>query len=334
MELKINQVIYHILDTGASQPLLSDRAMELNADLFDYFETCLQKAFSADDGKSCAFLPDSAFRQELEQNGDFVDLSRRIAGVMFDQMLMYPAIPAGDVAIVDFAAGGVPYLGVLKLCYKPGYTHQTNTLGNARYSTMAPQYTLLPGTPKAEEAALIDRANGGIRLVEKKYEQDGKKDFYLSTKVFGCTQAMPEKAKLKAVCEKAVEAVRQAYPDPEELDDVPPFEGGTETAVELMVRNQAVDNTIAVEDVCTRMQELYPEAAPAFEQALEEAGVEKQDTVTVSPARMRKMESRSFKTERGIEIKIPAELCNSDEAVEFIHSATGGLSLLIKDVVI
>ena len=163
---------------------------------------------------------------------------------------------------------------------------------------------------------------------------DGKKDVYLSTRVFGCAQALPEKAKLKAVCESAAAAVRQAYPEPEALNDVPPFDGGTETAVDLMVHNQAVDNTIAVEDVRARMRESYPLAAPAFEQALAEAGVAEDDHVTVSPARMRKMASRSFRTESGIEIKIPAELCNSDEAVEFIHSATGGLSLLIKDVLV
>ena len=161
-----------------------------------------------------------------------------------------------------------------------------------------------------------------------------KKDFYLSTKVFACTQAMPEKAKLKAVCETAVAAVQQAYPEPEQLDDVPPFDGGTETAVELLVRNQAVDNTISVEDVRTRMEEQYPLAVPAFEQALADSGVERNDRVTVSPSRIKKLESRSFKTESGIEIKIPAELCNSDDAVEFIHSATGGLSLLIKDVLV
>ena len=132
----------------------------------------------------------------------------------------------------------------------------------------------------------------------------------------------------------AVAAVQQAYPEPETLEDVPPFDGGTETAVELLVRNQAVDNTIAVEDVRTRMEEQYPLAVPAFEQALADTGVERNDRVTVSPARMKKLESRSFKTESGIEIKIPAELCNSDEAVEFIHSATGGLSLLIKDVLV
>ena len=115
---------------------------------------------------------------------------------------------------------------------------------------------------------------------------------------------------------------------------MPPFDGGTETAVELMVRNQAVDNTISVEDVRTRMRETYPLAAPKFEAALAETGVQENDRVTVSPARMKRLESRSFKTESGIEIKIPAELCNSDDAVEFIHSATGGLSLLIKDVLV
>lgn len=334
MEIKINQVILHLLDSGASEPVLSDKPMELDADLFDYFTACLEKAFAADDGKNCRFLPDSAFKQELDQNGDFIDLSRRIAGVIFEQLLQYPAIPAGDLAVADFTAEGVPYYGVLKLNYRPGYTHKTDLLGNGLYSSMVSQRTLLPGTPKADEAALIDRANGTVRLLEKRYTLDDKKDFYLSTRVFGCTQALPEKAKLKAVCESAVAAVQQAYPEPDALEDVPPFDGGTETAVELLVRNQAVENTIAVEDVRTRLEECYPLAAPAFEQALAETGVARDDRVTVSPARIRKLESRSFKTESGIEIKIPAELCSSDEAVEFIHSATGSLSLLIKDVLV
>lgn len=128
--------------------------------------------------------------------------------------------------------------------------------------------------------------------------------------------------------------MQKAYPEPETLDDVPPFDGGTETAVELLVRNQAVDNKIAVEDVRTRLEEQYPLAVPAFEEALAETGVTPDDTMIVSPARIKRMERRSFKTERGIEIKIPAELCNSDDAVEFIHNAGGGLSLLIKDVLV
>ena len=300
MEVKINQVVLHLLDPGASEPVLSDRAMDMDADLYEYYTATLERAFASDEVKNCRFLPDSAFAQEMAQNQDFIDL----------------------------------FYGVLKLNYRPGYTHHTEMMGNGRFSSMVPQRTLLPGTPKADEAALIDRANGTVRLIEKKFTLDDKKDYYLSTRVFGCTEAMQEKAKLKAVCETAVAAVKEAYPEPDDLDDVPPFDGGTETAVELLVRNQAVDNQIAVEDVRQRIRENFPLAAPKFEEALAETGVQEDDRVTVTPARIKKLESRSFKTESGIEIKIPAELCSSDDAVEFIHSATGGLSLLIKDVLV
>ena len=47
MDVKINQVILHILDAGASEPVLSDRPMELNADLYEYFSVCIEKAFAS-----------------------------------------------------------------------------------------------------------------------------------------------------------------------------------------------------------------------------------------------------------------------------------------------
>lgn len=43
---------------------------------------------------------------------------------------------------------------------------------------------------------------------------------------------------------------------------MPPFDGGTETAVELLVRNQAVDNQISVEDVRERIRENFPPGRP------------------------------------------------------------------------
>ena len=67
MDVKINQVILHILDAGASEPVLSDRPMELDADLYEYFSVCIEKAFASDDSKNCRFLPDSPFLQEMQQ---------------------------------------------------------------------------------------------------------------------------------------------------------------------------------------------------------------------------------------------------------------------------
>lgn len=145
---------------------------------------------------------------------------------------------------------------------------------------------------------------------------------------------MQEKAKLKAVCETAVAAVKEAYPEPESLDDVPPFDGGTETASSCWCATRPWTTRSPSRTCASASGRISPWPPPKFEEALAETGVQENDRVTVTPARIKKLESRSFKTESGIEIRIPAELCSSDDAVEFIHSATGGLSLLIKDVLV
>ena len=56
--------------------------------------------------------------------------------------------------------------------------------------------------------------------------------------------------------------------------------------------------------------------------------------VTVTPARIRRMESRSIHTANGIEVKIPTELLNEESEVEFLHDADGSVSLLIKNVIL
>ena len=59
-----------------------------------------------------------------------------------------------------------------------------------------------------------------------------------------------------------------------------------------------------------------------------------QQPVTVSPARIRRMESRSLRTANGIEVKIPTELLNAESEVEFLHADDGSISLLIKNVIL
>ena len=56
--------------------------------------------------------------------------------------------------------------------------------------------------------------------------------------------------------------------------------------------------------------------------------------LAVTPARIRRMESRSIHTASGIEVKIPTEILSSDSEVEFLHDADGSVSLLIKNVIL
>ena len=187
MEVKINQVVLHLLDPGASEPVLSDRAMDMDADLYEYYTATLERAFASDEVKNCRFLPDSAFAAEMAQNqiSSTCPAALRASSLSRCFNISHPGGRSGRRGLYRRR---VPFYGVLKLNYRPGYTHHTELMGNGRFSSMVPQRTLLPGTPKADEAALIDRANGTVRLIEKKFTLDDRKDFYLSTRVFGCTE--------------------------------------------------------------------------------------------------------------------------------------------------
>ena len=329
MEIIIHQAILHVLDTTLDAPVLSGGGMELTAEKTAYLQNHIEKLLASDEIRQCRPLPDSAFRNELEHNQDFIDLSCRIAGVLFDYMHAHTTIPGADLAVVDFTRDGAPWLGILKLNYKNGYTHYTETVEGAPINSIIQQRACLPTqSGKVEEGALVNLTDYSMRLLEKKYDIDGHKEFYLSSVVFQYTQAEPEKKKLQAIQEAAAQAVKDAYEDEPHAD----------AQVAMLIANQAADNDnqVSVEQVRQQLAEEYPLAAVPFDDYVEKSEVleEAAAHVTVTPARIRRMESRSIRTANGIEVKIPTELLNSDSELEFLHDPDGSVSLLIKNVIL
>lgn len=329
MEIIIHQAILHVLDTTLDAPVLSGGGMELTAEKTAYLQNHIEKLLASDEIRQCRPLPDSAFRNELEHNQDFIDLSCRIAGVLFDYMHAHTTIPGADLAVVDFTRDGAPWLGILKLNYKNGYTHYTETVEGAPVNSIIQQRACLPTqSGKVEEGALVNLTDYSMRLLEKKYDIDGHKEFYLSSVVFQYTQAEPEKKKLQAIQEAAAQAVKDAYEDEPHAD----------AQVAMLIANQAADNDnqVSVEQVRQQLAEEYPLAAVPFDDYVEKSEVleEAAAPVTVTPARIRRMESRSIRTANGIEVKIPTELLNSDSELEFLHDPDGSVSLLIKNVLL
>ena len=329
MEIIIHQAILHVLDTTLDAPVLSGGGMELTAEKTAYLQNHIEKLLASDEIRQCRPLPDSAFRNELEHNQDFIDLSCRIAGVLFDYMHAHTTIPGADLAVVDFTRDGAPWLGILKLNYKNGYTHYTETVEDAPINSIIQQRACLPTqSGKVEEGALVNLTDYSMRLLEKKYDIDGHKEFYLSSVVFQYTQAEPEKKKLQAIQEAAAQAVKDAYEDEPHAD----------AQVAMLIANQAADNDnqVSVEQVRQQLAEEYPLAAVPFDDYVEKSEVleEAAAPVTVTPARIRRMESRSIRTANGIEVKIPTELLNSDSELEFLHDPDGSVSLLIKNVIL
>ena len=79
--------------------------------------------------------------------------------------------------------------------------------------------------------------------------------------------------------------------------------------VAMLIANQAADNDnqVSIQQVRQQLEEEYPLAAVPFDDYVEKSDVldSAAQPVTVTPARIRRMESRSLRTANGIEVKIP-----------------------------
>lgn len=178
MEIIVHQAILHVLDTTLDAPVLSGSCMEMTAEKTAYLQYHIEKLLASDDIRQCRPLPDSAFRYELEQNKDFIDLSCRIAGVLFDYMHAHTTIPGADLAVVDFTRDGQPWLGILKLNYKNGYTHYTESVDGAPVNSIIQQRACLPTqSGKVEEGALVDLTDYSMKLLEKSSTSTATRSF-------------------------------------------------------------------------------------------------------------------------------------------------------------
>ncbi len=113
---------------------------------------------------------------------------------------------------------------------------------------------------KVEEGALVNLTDYSMKLLEK-VRHRRPQGFYLSTVVFQYTTAQPEKKKLQAIQEAAVQAVQENYADQPHV----------EAQVAMLIANQAADNDnqVSIQQVRQQLEEEYPLAAVPFDDYVE-----------------------------------------------------------------
>lgn len=323
MNLIINQIILHILDTNIDTPVLSDNLLSPDDSVRDFLKSHILNSFESDTTKDCSFSADSAFCIMLEEsNGDFIAFSKKLAQRFFELMKKHPDIADGDLIVADLIADETPYLGVFKLNYKTSFIHHYTRNENTNNNSIINQRTVLPSAGgKVDEFFFVNMSNSDIRLCEKKYEINEAKDYYISSMILECsTQSKSQKDKLSTVKKAAEKALKTHYTDDKMIN----------AAVSSIIADETCDNILEVEKVKEKVAREYPLAKETFAQQIEEKQMD-DEKIYVAPSSAKRLEKQSIKTKNGVVINIPTYLMN-EENVEFINNPNGTISILIKNV--
>lgn len=318
----------------------------------DDLKTCY---FQSEDSEVYALLQSYSEEQ-------LIPFSKALASKLYTIMNENPAIPSADFLVSSFQYDGGLYLALLKMNYRETYVHltgrtgstpsletapfpQTEVSGNNHFFTEKPdagptgavpassgrnynrimkQTATLPSSgSRLSEAVIINLSDLSVQLVEKKYEINGAKENYLSTRFLACGTKLSQKAKMDIVT-RALQQINDKY-----------FDQSFEKKMEAKSIIQKEIEDLGSLPVEKAAQILYAEVPEIKEEFMEKMGkyhMEKEEIKPQNPATTKKFTKQYLTTDTGIEINIPTELYDDITNVEFLTNPDGTVSILIKNI--
>ena len=342
-DIVIRKAILHILDTNRGECILSNTLLDPGPDLHDFIRNHIYKIVSSEDTKNCEFNPEASPIYSILETWDesdeasFIETSQAIANKLYIAMGEGLDIPAADLLFVTFQAEGTIYLALLKMNYKESYTHEitasdsedTNLNSNDSNipvinTGIVKSRALLPSaTSRIPEAVIINLSDYHIKLLEKRYEINGEKAYYLSENFLICHTNIPPKKKLN-ILTRVINNISNKY-DGADLK--------TKMDTKSALQKEYVDRkSFDVEEIGNKLFGKSPEKKSEFDEKMEQYDLQYDNFTVTNENTVKKLEKQVMVTDSGIEISIPMETYNKLANFEVQTDVTGKSTIIIRNI--
>lgn len=326
--IKIHEAIVHILDSYNNIHILSQFTLDLDDLISDFFIGHIHKILTTDDYKNCKFNKEkSLFYEEIDiyvNTNDLISSSQVLALNLFELMKAHLDIPSCDVVFIRFNYEYDDFLAILKLNYKSSFIHFAEAVGNQPKNSIIKQRTILPSmSQKLDEAIILNLGDYSIKLLEKTFDINGEKDYYLSNKYIGCVSEHSSKSKIKIISQTA-DSINKKYFN----NDITKKLDFKKALVDNCEESGLIDIDAVINDVYESNIELKSE----FKEKISKKGLTTTRVQFDSMSTPKSIGKHTIKTDTGFEINIPIDKYGNEDILEFINNPDGTISILIKKI--
>lgn len=327
--LKVTSAILHILDNSVQIPVMSTKEIYPQEEVYGFLENHIIKVLNSDDLKNGVF-------NDIESNitcsiitditkDNFVRVTEDLANILFDIMKKNPNIPPADVVFCIFEYDNSKYMAIMKFNYKLSYIHYVTNTEEGAINSLIRQTTTLPGdSQKLDECIILDLNTFDLKILEKEYEINEQKDYYLSKEFLNCTFDLSNNEKFKII-NKVTKKVNKKYFD-EDFGKAMQFQQALSEGIKDT-------NKVEIENLAAKVFKDNYEVQHEYINEIKNEGLNS-NTIEIQESKRisKKLENHKFKTDNGIEINLPSAYYNNKDLVEFINNPDGTISIIIKNI--
>ncbi|OGO81057.1 MAG: nucleoid-associated bacterial protein, partial [Clostridiales bacterium GWC2_40_7] len=319
-EINVKRAVLHVLDINSGMPVLSRGELEITGELSDYLGNLIDKMLEDSNLKNAVFSGEDSSILRLckllnDNEEDFLSITADAANKLFSLMQRHIDIPSADLVCCLLEINGARHLGIIKLNYKAGFTHWVNNSREGSINSIIRHKTLLPQEgQKLEECALVNLSDFGIKLMEKQYEINGEKEYYLAKYYLQCGCQLSDNAKLK-ILDKVTKSINKKY-----------FDEDFEKAIKVKKAvTESFDETssIQIDRIADQVFEKDISIRHEYVDEMEKAGLNEKEIIIPDRLIEKKFKTHKIKTDTGIEIDFPLEYAGNREKIEFVNNSDG-----------
>ncbi len=328
-KIQLIKAVIHVLDANFETPICS--SFEIDADdstTITFIEHALESILDSKNMQWSSFSEDSSLKRILEALSEdmslFIQVSKDLSYELFSLIKDNPDIPSGDMIFALFQMEEAYYLAGMKYNFKTMLTRKIEPIRDGQSISIIKDASLFAtNRHKSDEGFIVHLMHLDIALLDKKYEINGEKEFYLKEHFLKCRSKFSEKEKLD-IFNKVTKNIEQKYIG----DDLEKKAKIKKAVVDAVVE----DGILSVEKALETAFEETDEVKAIYKEALSKAGIENEKIEISETALKRKFEIQKIITESGIEVKIPVNYYGDASKLEFIANTDGTVSLVIKNI--
>lgn len=325
-EIIINKVALNVLDRENNTTVLTERELELNEEVYQYFESHLLKILKDEEAKPAYFGEEKNIVKELckeifEDEEQFVDNSNKLTQYLFRCMGTDEKEPSGDMAVCMFESQEGRFIAILKLNFTNSYCHYIKDKDGNPIVTVGVNRTGLPGLSQKVSKAVVIREfkdNGGYNMLVLDRDRDG----VFINSFLKCTFTRDRRENTKIINRVSEQFVRRAFKD--NAQEAERFR--TRLSDHLRSEDSFDVQKVAEENFNDIM------VKNEFKAVMLSEGITENDVPIDREWAEKKLRKKRLKVDKSIELYIDCEVYNDKDKFQIKRNGDGTIDIILKNV--
>lgn len=324
----VDRILMHMMDFEHKEIIFSEDFLELSPMMQEYYDKKIEKAWTSVQLKEIAlgnFSPIILRSKDMIENTEqYFIHAKSITQELFEIGSLIQMMPNCNIIFMECKINGMKHMAIIKLNYKiaPMSIVEKDDQGHQRIRITNRQM-VPPKSSPVEEAIIVNVEEDRVFIIEKRFEIDGKQDYYLNSQYLKGEILMTDKQKVNLL-NKTITKIESQF-------------GVNEFEPQILIKQEMINcimeqKEIKPHEIASNLLERDYNAKEECIEILNDLGIDENTTISPSYESVEKMSKCKIITDTDIEISLNTLDYLEETNIRKVKNENGTYSIILDDI--